>query len=456
MDIKYYLAVLKSNKWAIFITVAVAMIVVIVGTLMITPIYSASTTLRIATSSGSSVSYTDISYADRLMNTYTKIATSRPVLDELVTKLNLQSKPDVKVITISSTELMKITVNSPDPAIAQSAANALAEILSQQSQELYSGGEKSTAEILGEQLTLAEDELNQARLDYENLIATSPDDSESITQANMVIELKTKTYETLLDQYDAARLREALRANIITIVEPAVLPQKPSQPKIAMNIMMGFIVGLVGGLGVAFLFENLNPRLYTLEQVETVSELDVIGKIPSVKRPGLAGLFNRTLNTNNVIFKEAFHKLQVKITQQNTNGHSMKSILFTSAIPGEGKSTVVTNLAIAFAQTGKKVIIVDCDMRRPVIHKLIGLPNELGLSTILRGGIPQSIVLQKSRYPNTWVLTSGPIPPNPVELLGSPQMKALFDVLTKNYDLVILDTPASTAGWRCINSINNG
>jgi capsular exopolysaccharide synthesis family protein len=209
-----------------------------------------------------------------------------------------------------------------------------------------------------------------------------------------------------------------------------------------MNIILGFIVGVVGGIGITFLFENLNPRLYSLDQIEAVSELDVIGKIPSVNRRGLSGLFNHTLNIKSAIFRESFHKLQVKIMQQNSNGHAFKSILFTSAVPGEGKSTVVTHLALALAQTGQKVMIVDCDMRRPTIHKLMDLSNESGLSTILSKHITQSGLLQKGGHPNISVLTSGPVPSNPVELLGSPQMKALIEALVKNYDIVLLDTPA--------------
>jgi non-specific protein-tyrosine kinase len=442
MNIKFYLSILKGNKWVIFTTVAVTVIAVIIGTQMITPVYSASTTLRVATASASTGSYIDITYSDRLMNTYTKIATSRPVLEELANKLNLEIIPDVKVSTISLTELIQINVKSPDPMIAQNAANTLADILITQSQELYSGGEKSTTEILGEQLAIAETELNQVRTDYETLVAKSPDDSDGIAKAKLVTDLKQNTYETLLDQYEAARIREALRANTITIVEPANLPLKPSQPNLVMNITLGFIVGLVGGIGLAFLFENLNPRLYSMAQVEAVTELDVIGKIPSIKRKGVTGLFTHTLNINSALFKESFHKLQTKISQQNTDGHTMKSLLVTSAVPGEGKSTVVTNLAFAMAETGQKVLVIDCDMRLPALNKFFGLPNTLGLSTLLNQETTLTNVLQKTRIPNVQVITSGPVPPNPMGLLGLPLMKALIEKLGQHYDCILLDTPA--------------
>jgi non-specific protein-tyrosine kinase len=442
MDLKYYLSILWANKWIIITTLVVTLVVVIVGTMLITPIYSASTTLRVAAASTSSISYTDYVYADRLMNTYTKIATSRPVLDELVAKLNLQTTPDVKVSTIPSTELIKILVNSPDPAVAQNAANTLAEILSVQSQELYSGGEKSTAEILSEQLQIAEADLNQARADYDALVTASPNDAESIAKASLVTDFKQKTYETLLEQYEAARVREAIRANTITIIEPAVLPLSPSQPNLLINIALGVIVGLVGGLGLVFLFENLNPRLYTLDQIETVTELDVIGKIPSVRPKGLSGFRKNTLKTNSSVFKESFHKLQTKIYQQNTTDQTIKSLMITSAVPGEGKSTIIANLALAMGKTGQKVIVVDCDMRIPTQHKIFNLPNKLGLSSLLHQQSMLIDVLQKSHNPNTWVITSGPIPSNPIELLGSPQMKSLIELLVQKFAYVLLDTPA--------------
>jgi capsular exopolysaccharide synthesis family protein len=442
MDLKFYLSILWGNKWIIITTLVITLIVVTIGTMLITPIYSASATLRVATASISSISYTDYVYSDRLMNTYTKIATSRPVLDELASKLNLQKLPEVKVSAISSTELLQIVVKSPDPMVAQSAANTLAEILIAQSQSLYTGGEKSTTEILSEQLTNAEGELNQARLVYENLVAKTPDDTEGIANANLIVDLKQKTYESILSEYESARVLEAVRANTITIIEPAVLPLKPSQPNKIMNIGLGFIVGLIGGIGLVFLFENLNPRLYTLDQIEKITELDIIEKIPSVRQKGLSGWFKTTLAINSPAFKGSFQKLQTKIAQLNSNDHPIKSILFSSAVPGEGKSTIVANLALAMGNAGQNVIVVDCDLRLPTQHKIFGLPNKLGLSTLLTQQTRLIDVMQKSRNPNTWVLTSGPVASNAMELLGSPQMKSVIELLIQRFDYVLLDTAA--------------
>ena len=291
-------------------------------------------------------------------------------------------------------------------------------------------------------MQIAETELNQARSDYDALVNATPNETECIAKASMVVDFKQKTYEALLEQYEAARVREALRANIITVIEPAVFPTRPSQPNIFMNIVLGMIVGLVGGIGLVFLFENLNPRLYTMDQIESVTDLDIIGKIPSIKARGLSGLGKNKLKTNNPAFKESFHKLQTKIYQENTSDQPIKSLLITSAVPGEGKSTIIANLALAMGRAGQKVVIVDCDMRIPTQHKIFSLPNKLGLSSVLSKQSVLVDVLQKSQNPNTWVITSGPIPPNPIELLGSPQMKTMIELLEQKFSYVLIDTPA--------------
>ncbi len=442
MHLKYYLSILWGNKWIIVATLGISISIAVIATMMITPVYSAVATFRVASASSGSVSSGDSAYSDRLMNTYTKIATSRPVLDKLASELNLQALPEVKVAAISSTELIQILVRSADPLEAQKAANRLADILITESQDLYSGGNKSTTEILAEQLAIAEAERNRARTDYETLVATTPDDNNSITEVGLMIDLKEKTYQTLLGQFEAARVKEAVKANAITLIDPAVIPVKPSQPNVIMNISLGIIGGLAGGIALVFLSENLNPHLFTMEQIESVTELDTIEKIPAISYKGLLGAYKKTPQVNDTGFKGSFQKLQAKISQLNANGHRVKTLLFTSAVPGEGKSTIVANLGMAIGKAGQKVIVVDCDMRLPTQHKIFELPNKTGLSTVLTQQTRFYDAIQKNRNPNTWILTSGPVAINAMELLGSPQMKSLIEILSQKFDYVLLDTPA--------------
>jgi len=439
MELRAYLTILWRRKWVIAVTLAVTMTVVVVGTFAMTPTYTASATLRVATAAGGMLDYTHYMYAERLMNTYAEIATGGPVLEELVQRLNLDEPPQIEVEIVANTELLQITVENPSPILAREAANALAEILIARSRELYAGGGKTAQEILGEQLAQIERELDQARREYENLVAQSPEDSERIAAASRSIELKQETYAMLLEQYERARIREAMLANTLSVVEPAVVPEAPSKPRKALNIALGFMVGLAGGMGLAFLFENLDTTLYTTEQIEKVTELSTLGKIPTARRQRQITFFN-----GNSPQGEAFRRLRTNIFVLDHDA-PLRTLLVTSAEQREGKSTIVVNLALAIAQSGRKVIVVDADLRRPTLHRIFDLSNKIGLSSILKQEVTLDEAVQDSNVPGVQVLTSGPLPPNPAELLDSPQMIALIEQLARRFDIVVLDAPSLLA-----------
>ena len=445
MDLKDYLVILRRNIWVILSTVVVTVAVVTIVTFKITPIYTASTTLRVATAASGVVSYTDYMYADRLLNTYTKLATSRPILNELAKNLKLQIPPQVTVVTIPNTELIKVSVESSDPQVAQNAANSMGEILIAQANQLYAGQGKSTQDILGEQLTQAEKDLTQARQEHDIYVSQHPKDIEQIAAMDALVQLKQKTYDNLLSQYDQARTQESIRANIISIVEPAILPITPSKPNKPLNIGLGFLVGLAGGVGMAFLFENLGTRLHTTKQIEAAVELNTVGKIPIMERRKLFSSKIHDDENFHTPFKESFRRLMIQISMQNPGSQKIdpiRSLLITSAEPGEGKSTITANLAIAFAQSGKKVIVVDCDLHMPKQHKINRLSNMVGLSTLLTQSANIEEIVQATGIPGMYVLTSGPLPPNPAKILDSPEMTSLINYLSHQYDMVLLDSPA--------------
>lgn len=445
MDLKSYLILLKGNLWIILTTFFVTVAIVTGISFIMTPAYKASATLRVATASAGVASYSDYMYADRLMNTYIKLATSSPVLEELSQTLNLIKLPEIDVALIPNTELIKVTAESENPQVAQNTANTLADILISQGKNLYSGGGKSALEILQEQLNQAEEELNKARKDYDTYISQSGADTDHIVAMEAVIQLKEKTYETLLDQYDQARLKEIERNNMITIVEPAAFPIFPSKPNKLLNISLGSIIGLIGGVGLAFLFENLfGSRLYSSKQIEAVTELNTIAKIPSIERKRFKGLKRKKGERYLFPFNEAFRRLHVRILIQNNSlpsRYSNKTFMITSSEPGEGKSTITSNLAIAIAQSGKKVLIIDCDFRIPKQHKIFGLSNTFGLSNILNDP-GKSIPIQKTKYPGLFVITSGSLAQSITKVLSGSQMSELFLSLENDYDIILLDTPA--------------
>jgi non-specific protein-tyrosine kinase len=420
--------------WIIIVTLLVTMIVVIVGTFLTTPMYTATAVIRIATAAGSTGNYTDYMYADRIMNTYVQSVTSTPVLDGLKLHFNIQELPQIKAEIIPSTELIKITVGATDPNFAADLANYLCNYLISKSETLYSGGGKSPVEILNEQLNQLSGELAIARSDYQNLLLNSPQATEQLSALNQSITLKQEMYATVLDQYEQARVREALRANTISVFEPAEVPLAPSSPKKILNIALGLIVGLIGGLGLAFLFENLDTTLYTTDQIEAITKLPSIGKIPKLER-------NNSFHDmyNNFAYGESFRRLRTNILSVD---FPMKILLITSAEPSEGKSRILANLVYTMAQSGRNVIVVDCDLRVPTQHKLFNIDNKVGLSCVLEQKVTFKEAIQSCEFHGVHILPSGPLPINPSELLGSDPMKILINQLAHIFDLVIIDAPA--------------
>ena len=436
MEIKNYLRIIQRRIWVVLITTLVTLLIVAIGTYRATPIYEASTTFRIAAAAGGSVDYAVLVYADRLMNTYMEITTSGPVLEELKNRLGLSQLPEITAETIPNTELIKITVEGNDPTLVTMVSNTLAEIIVEQSNQLYAGSGKSQQEILGDQLVQIQADLDQLRQEYESLVAQTPPDAEKIEAARNSLEIKQNTYTTILKQYDEARIREEMRASMLSVIEPAVVPEKPSKPRVALNIILGLFIGLVGGIGLAFIFENLDTTLYTTEDIEELTQLNTLAKIPKASKKQL----NISLDGTSQ-YTEAFRNLRLNIQLINPQ-HPIKVLLITSAEPGEGKSTIVANLAFVLAKSGKKVVVVDSDLRLPRINKIFGLTNKFGLSSVLERKVTLEDALQRSKFKEVTVLSSGPTPLDPPNLLNSPEMTNIVNKLNQMFEYVLIDAPA--------------
>ena len=431
MELRQYYNIIVRRKWIIIITTIAFTLLAAILTFLMTPQYESSTTLRVAT-------VENINYTQILMNTYAQIVTSSTAKTEIKKELEITGSPAIRVELIPDTELMVITAEAPDPVQAQAIAATAANLLSEQSRDIYSGSSQTTTEILQAQLDEAERELNRARSEYEDLITNSPEDTVAIDASEQSISLKERTFSTLLEQYESARTNEALIANSVSVVEPANLPTAPSKPNIPLNIALGLIVGLIGGVVLAFVVDNLDTRMHSIDQIESITRLPTVGTIPASKYDNLT---IARLNNGSYPQVEAFRRLRTNLVSLDRD-QDANVLMVTSAQRGEGKSTVIANLAVALAQSGRTVVVVDCDMRLPAIHKVFELPNKRGLTSVLTKDVELEEAVLNSVYPRLTVLTSGPLPPNPTELLGSSQMVALVEELRQQYDYVLLDTPA--------------
>jgi capsular exopolysaccharide synthesis family protein len=284
------------------------------------------------------------------------------------------------------------------------------------------------------------------------------------------VETNRQLYEGLLQRLKEAGVSASLKASNIRVVDSAEPPAKPAKPRIPLNLAVAALLGLGLGISTAFLQERLDDTLKGADDVERLFGLSALGLIPSVNylngdRPSVRKLLDRTLplksgrNGNNgtasnpaarwhridqgekpqAALVEAFRSLRASV-MLSTADHPPGSLLITSTQPGEGKTTVATNLAISLAQLGQRVLLVDADLRFPSLQRLFCIRESLGLVSYLTGQQDWRAAVCPSGSPGLELLLCGPVPPNPAELLSSKSMGAFINAAKSEYGFVILDS----------------
>lgn len=253
---------------------------------------------------------------------------------------------------------------------------------------------------------------------------------------NREVEANRQLYEALMKRIKEQSITEQGSTVNVLVVERAELPKSPAKPRKALNVFLGLIVGLFGGIGMAFFVEYLDNTVKTPEEVEARLGVPVYGMVSLLKEGALEGIVMREPTSP---VTENYKAMRTALLLSSAD-RPQRKILVTSMGPEEGKTTTSVNLAMAIAQSEYKVLLIDADLRKPRIHKVFGLNNGKGLSTYLAGASDMK-VMQKGPLPNLDVIPSGPIPPNPSELLSSNRMNEMIAALGKDYDFVICDSP---------------
>ncbi|MDI1240610.1 MAG: polysaccharide biosynthesis tyrosine autokinase [bacterium] len=250
--------------------------------------------------------------------------------------------------------------------------------------------------------------------------------------------------------------------NNISVADYAIPDQEPVSPRRLSTVLAALILSTLFGMGLALFLEYLDDTLSSTDEVESFLQLPALAAIPSLesmpRRKLLVGANGEDRdaipNSELLIYSdsrsslaEAYRQLRTSILL-STAGHPPKSLLITSSLPSEGKTTTATNTAISLAQTGSRVLIIDADMRRPRVHSVFGIKHNAGLSSFLSSELKEQDVLdsiQVDERTKVSVMTSGPIPPNPAELIGSDQMSKLLRLLYNHFDHVVVDSPPITS-----------
>lgn len=267
--------------------------------------------------------------------------------------------------------------------------------------------------------------------------------SRSTEQIQAALALYQQIYANLLSNYESIRLARLKSTPNVLQVEAAVPPSSPVRPRPFQNLAIGGILGLFISGVVAFLIEYMDDTLRTAEEVGNVLQLPVLGQIGEMHRSGKKdnqNAFPFVIEQPRSPISEAFRSLRANLEFAEVD-ERVKTLLITSPDPSVGKTTVAVNLAAIIAQGGKRVILLDADLRRPHVHVELGLPNRIGLSDVLRDHAVLSEVIQEGKIEDLEVILSGKLPPNPAEVLSSAKMAKILEELKKRADIVIVDAP---------------
>jgi tyrosine-protein kinase Etk/Wzc len=299
-------------------------------------------------------------------------------------------------------------------------------------------------------------EIEQNIHDLRERLSTFPGKQSQFAQLQLEVELQNDTYRYLLSQLEAARISAATIAPYVQIVEPAQAANRIGMG-LRQKVMIALMVGLFMAIMAAFFLEYLDQTIKTSADVERALEVPVLGLIPlEAMQFGVpsstASNGRRRQNLPLVSLlspdhpaSEAYRTLRTNVTFVNAEQRQLQLLVVTSPGPGEGKSTTAANLAITLAQQGSRTLLVDADLRRPLVHRAFNLVQEPGLTDVLVGTSSLREAIRPNVVPKLDVLPAGALPPNPSELLGSEAMQQLLASLRSQYDTIVFDSPPTLA-----------
>lgn len=449
MELRQYLTLLRRRWWLIVLLALLGGALALPIALLRTPVYETSTTVLINQAPGASLpNAEDVLSGQRVAMTYAELLHRRSVLEEVITNLDLRITPEVldKQISISQmrdTNLLVLTVRDTDPQRAADIANEVVMVFIAQNLSLQTPpeGYKESLDNLRAEMDKIDESISRTEASISELEHdTSDEGADKRTRLEELLAQQRAIYTNLLTQYEAKRLEQAQKADTISIVDKA-LPGEKSGQSTPMIVMQGVIIGIFVACGIAILLEYLRDTMKSSEELEQllgIPTLAVIGVIHTTDPSRVLVTVEKPRSP----IAEAYRLLRANI-EISAVDNPVRTLVVTSSGPTEGKSVTAANLAVAFAQSGKHVILVDADLRRPSLHKLFQAPNKRGVTTaLLQGG--QGIVsdhLSPTRIENLFLLSSGPLPPNPAELLGSQRMAEYVKDLGAQADMVIFDSP---------------
>jgi capsular exopolysaccharide synthesis family protein len=431
---------LLRRRWKLVAGVTAVVVVAAVGlTMLRQPVYAARATLLITSTNQTDVfnpQQDPYGAAQRRVATESAVVKSSAVA--ALVKKELGSAPPVTTSGSSDADIITITARDSDPARAQRIANAYANAYvdakrTQGIDELLAASKQVQDQVntLQQQINALDRQVQNARPDQREAV------SESVSQRRSALLSEQAGFGQTSDQL---QVRLALASGGASVVGPAVVPTTPVEPRPVRTGTLALFLGVLLGIGGAFVRENFDDRIRNKEELERASDaLPVLGVIDAYERGDALPI---TLTEPSSSCAEEYRTLRTAVQFLGLD-RRLRTLQVTSPNLGEGKTTTIANLGVALACAGVNVCIVDCDLRRPRLAGLFGLDSKVGFASVLLGQSTLDDALQASEElgPFLRILPAGPIPPNPSELLASARMQSVIEALTERYDIVLIDTP---------------
>ncbi|MCC7161384.1 MAG: polysaccharide biosynthesis tyrosine autokinase [Anaerolineae bacterium] len=470
MSLRSYLAIIVKWSWLAILVTTGLVLVAYLYTTTLTPIYQTSTDVLVGRFDQSSdVNQNSAFLASQVAQSHALLAKQQPILEAVANETGYpggwQALFFTAQVSTSGGQLVDISVTDQNPAMAKRVADALAQELIKQSpinaQQQRSQEQRSFIET---QLTQLESRIKKGQADAISLEAQSalendPEQLGVLTEQLEKVEARVEKWQQSYADLSALITRQD-SGSYLSILAPAQLPSKPISPNVQLYLIIAAMLGLIISGAIIFAIEYLDETVKDANDAQTqlnVPTLGTITRIQDIKRPADQVV---TITQPRSPISEAYRVLRTNLRFsgiENPNG----ALLVTSSGPGEGKSTTAANLATTIAQSGKRVILLDCDLRRPSLQNLFNVSNDVGLTDLFLDDAPElDRVLKPTAIPGLRLLTTGTIPPNPSEILDSKRMTDILSALRSQSDMVVIDSSpallvadASILGSRCSGAI---
>ncbi|MDQ6927036.1 MAG: polysaccharide biosynthesis tyrosine autokinase [Actinomycetota bacterium] len=441
VELRDDLRVLRKRKGTVILTVALLVGVTLAVSYLQTPVYAATTEVLLQSRPTESLFDSNTGQAldpARAVDTQIRVFLSQPVRNAV--KQQLGVSPHISVSGVTGTDVLDVTAESTVPKrsaiVADAYANAYIDFRRKQAvDDILAASKQIQTQIddIQKQMDSAEAEVGAAPAAQQAAVRQSVNNRKDLLSSQQAV------FRQKLDQL---QVDQAIKSGGAQLVTPATVPTSPVRPQPLRNAAIALVLGLVLGIGLVFLLEYLDDSVKGKDDLERAAGgLPVLGVIPLVEwkdreRPQVVSLTDPRSPAS-----EAYRTLRTSIQFMSLE-RPVRTMQITSPSAEEGKSTTIANLGVAIARAGQRVVILDCDLRRPRMHEFFGLDKSVGFTSVLLGKVPLSAALQP--VPNQSrlsILASGPPPPNPSELLSSSRTVEVLTSLQAEADIVLIDCP---------------